>query len=195
MSSQEDTIVCLDCNHQTTEELSGSTLTQLGACPNCGSKHLHHIVTARYSFSAESLKGVTSTATAYFDVIAYSRILLNEAQNLINAGQFDMAVVISHAACEIAMEQVLSNAIANKDIRYLEEWLSEFLGKPTNERAQRLLTVLTGKEIQGQQPLWREFKKSWNRRNDIVHRGVRVVKDEAEHSLKFCTDLVNYLKK
>jgi hypothetical protein len=149
VSSQENNIVCLGCNQQTTEELLGSTIIQLGACPNCTSKNLRRIVQATFSGFFESLKGVNTTVMSSFDVIAYSQLLLNEAQNLIDSGQFDMAVVVLHTACEIVTEQALFKVITDKCFLSLGKYLSILLKgyQPNDGKVQKLLKRLTSKEI------------------------------------------------
>lgn len=137
-----------------------------------------------------------ASVTGQDDLITYSQALLGDARRLIDSGQFSMAVVVSHIACEIAMERFLFKAFASKGIQYLEKWMSNALNgyQPTNDKIKELFTVLTGEKIQDQD-FWMKFKNSWQCRKQFVHGGVQVEEIDAEDSLKACTALVDYLKR
>jgi hypothetical protein len=53
-------------------------------------------------------------------VITYPQKLLGLAQKLIDDGEFPIAVVVAHAACEVATERSLPKAFDAKGIAYLE---------------------------------------------------------------------------
>jgi hypothetical protein len=148
-------------------------------------------------FDETNLKVIgTASVTVQDEVITYPQALLSDARNLIDSGQFSMGVVVSHIACELATERSLFAAFASKGIQYLEEWILDSLNgyNLANKRVRRLFTALTGNEIQ-EQPFWQNFTESVERRNQIVHRGVKVGQAEAEDSLKVATDFLAYLRK
>jgi hypothetical protein len=51
-----------------------------------------------------------------------SEMLLVKAQELITNGEFGIATVVAHTACEISAERAISQAFAAKGIAYLEDW-------------------------------------------------------------------------
>jgi hypothetical protein len=136
-----------------------------------------------------------SWASATAIVIPYPEALLTKAQELIVSGDFRIAVVVAHMACEISVERAISRAFAEKGIGYLEESVEELLPgyNLANCRVRNLYNALTGDQIQ-KQSFWTSFKESATRRNKAVHEGRIVVKADAETSHKAASDLVAYLK-
>lgn len=59
-------------------------------------------------------------------VIRYPEAPLTKSQELIVNGDFSIAVVVAHMACEISVERAISRAFAEKGIGYLEESVEEF---------------------------------------------------------------------
>jgi hypothetical protein len=169
------------------ESPSGDPAQRL-PCPNCGS-------TAR-AFSVQAEVAATASATATVEIITYPQNLLGVARRLIEDGQFSIAVIVAHMACEIAVERSLSESFSRKGIQYLEEPACDLLNgyNLANDRIRKLYSALTGDEIQTQ-PFWGRFKESATRRNLIIHQGVIVGKAEAEESFKAATDLVANLGK
>jgi hypothetical protein len=128
-------------------------------------------------------------------VIPYSEALLATAQRLIADGEFSIAVVVAHMACEISAERALSRAFAAKGIGYLEESVEDLLPSYNlaNDRVRNLYNVVTGNEME-KQSFWEAFKESATRRNQAVHKGRIVTRAEAEASFKATSDLVAFLK-
>jgi hypothetical protein len=148
------------------------------------------------SFSVQVEVRLSVSGTAQADVVTYPQTLLSTAQGLIDQGQFSIAVVVSHMACEIAVERSFDEAFASKGIPELEEPVTDLLNgyNLATERIRKLYTALTGDKIQDR-PFWRKFKDSAARRNRIVHGGAIVGKAEAEESQKAASDLIGHLKK
>ncbi len=128
-------------------------------------------------------------------VITYPEALLTTAQGLIASGEFSIAVVVAHMACEISAERALSRTFAAKGIEYLEESVEDLLPgyNLANDRVRNLYNAVSGDQIQ-KQSFWQAFKESATRRNQAVHKGRIVTKGEAEASYKAASDLVAYLK-
>jgi hypothetical protein len=128
-------------------------------------------------------------------VISYAEELLTTAQRLIADGEFSIAVVVAHMACEISAERALSRAFAAKGIGYLEESVEDLLPgyNLANDRVRNLYNVVTGNEIE-KQSFWQTFKESATRRNKAVHKGKIVTKAEADASFKAASDLVAFLR-
>jgi hypothetical protein len=139
--------------------------------------------------------GIVFGGSAVAVVITYPEVLLTTSQRLIAEGEFSIAVVVAHMACEIGAERALLRAFAGKDIGYLEESIEDLLPgyNLANDRVRNLYNAVTGSELQ-KQSFWQAFKESATRRNQAVHKGKIVTKAEAEASLKAASDLVAFLK-
>ena len=178
---------CNNCGTPITGESPSGESAHRKPCPQCGS------LARRFE---ESVK-FTARASACVDavVIPYPEALLTTAQRLIADGEFSIAVVVAHMACEISAERALSRAFAAKGIGYLEEAVEDLLPgyNLANDRVRKLYHAVTGNEIE-KQSFWQEFKKSATRRNQAVHKGRVVTKADAEASFKAASDLVALLK-
>jgi len=128
-------------------------------------------------------------------VITYPQALLTLAQKYIDDGGFQMATVVCHMACEIAVERALSAGFVARGIADLEEPIEKLLNgfNMGNDRLRKLYTTLTKDEIQNE-PFWAEYKASAERRNAIIHRGATVDKPTAEKSLATAKSFVAHLK-
>ena len=129
-------------------------------------------------------------------VTSYPQRLLSVAKGLIDAGEYSIAVVVAHVACEIATDRAFTKALAAKGLGYLEEPVGAYFSGTvlTQDRNRDLFNALTGDEIQ-KKPFWEPFKRSVKRRNGIAHKGEIVGKPEAEESLAVATDFVAHLEK
>jgi hypothetical protein len=139
---------------------------------------------------------VHSSVTVDATLDTHPQKLLRAARRFIDDGEFGMAVVVAHTACEIATERSLSEAFASKGIPYLAEPITELfismnLGNP---RLRKLYTALSGDDV-ATQGFWQHFKASADRRNAVVHNGVEPGKSQAEASYKAAVGLVTHLKK
>ena len=182
-------VVCKECGASITGEPPSENPAERKVCPRCGS------MTPAYSLQAEpghyEVTGASFTAV----VITYPEALLTTAQGLIARGDFSIAVVVAHMACEISAERALSRTFAAKGIEYLGESVGDLLPgyNLANERVRNLYNALTGDQIQ-KQSFWKAFKESASRRNAAVHKGSIMTKEEAEASYKAASDLVAYLQ-
>ncbi len=178
-------IFCKDCGASIDQESNDPARRE--PCPLCGS------FARQAHLEAISVVSVRGGATA--TVIPYAETLLAKAHELIARGDFSIAVVVTHMACEIAAERAISQAFAEKSIEYLEQSVLEFLSgyNLATKRIRNLYNAVTGKRIQDQ-PFWQAFTESAARRNDTVHGGTIVTKQEAEESYKATSRLVEYLK-
>jgi hypothetical protein len=139
---------------------------------------------------------IQSSVTVDATVITYPQKLLTLARRLIDDGEFGIAVVVAHMACEIATERTLTEAFVSKGIPYLEDSVTDLFSgyNLANNRIRKLYTALTGDEVE-KAPFWQKFKLSAERRNKIAHSSITVTKAEAEESHKAAKDLVAHLKK
>ncbi len=119
MSTPGNGIACANCGEPIHGESPSGEPAQRKPCPKCGS-------TAR-SFSVQVEVRLSVSGTAQADVITYPQTLLSTAQGLIDQGQFSIAVVVSHMACEIAVERSFSEAFVSKGIPHLVEPVTDLL--------------------------------------------------------------------
>jgi hypothetical protein len=146
---------------------------------------------------AEVVANATTSVTVDAVLVTYPRRLLTLARKLIDDGEFAIAVVVAHMACEVATERTLSEAFAAKGISFLEDSISEFFTgySLNNDRLRKLYTALTGDQIE-QAPFWAKFRKLAKQRNAVVHSSSAVVTEtEANESHQTATDLVAHMKK
>lgn len=138
---------------------------------------------------------MSARASASLTITPYSETLLAKSQELIAKGEFNIAVVVAHMACEISVERAISRAFVDKGIEYLEDPIFALMSgyNLANERIRNLYNAMTGREVQ-KEPFWQAFKESATRRNKTVHKGGSVTKAEVEETFKAATDLVAYLK-
>jgi hypothetical protein len=129
-------------------------------------------------------------------VTPYPQRLLAVAKSLIDQDQHSVSIVVAHIACEVAVDQAMTDAFKKKGIEYLEDFMGELISGNNlgNEKIQRLYTLLTGARIQDQ-PFWAAFKESVKRRNAVSHSATIYGKSDAEASLKAARELVDHLEK
>src|SRR5690349_3053766 len=112
MSRQTTCASCGEPIHQTLWEEAPERRTP---CANCGS-------TARsYSLKAESGLIALSGSDVILTVSRYPEVLLQSAQRLFDSGEYAVAVVMAHTACEVAVEQIISQGFARSNIPQVAE--------------------------------------------------------------------------
>jgi hypothetical protein len=137
----------------------------------------------------------TSSNQVPWAVTSYPRILMNLARSLIDEGQFSIAVVVVHMACEVATEQKLSEAFRTRGINYLQDPVTDLINGYNlgNDRIRNLYVALTGDEVH-KAVFWLKFKESTSRRNKIAHEGLTVDKAAADDSYKASDDLLTHFR-
>ena len=99
----DDSVFCNNCGTAIAgEPTDDSTLRK--PCPKCGS------LGRRSNMKLST--GVFTLTGHDIDLIyvSYPEKLLTAAQNLIEKGEFSIAVVVAHMACEISVERAISRA-------------------------------------------------------------------------------------
>src|ERR1019366_3027302 len=167
-----DSVFCNIWGASIAGEAPSGDPAQRKPCPGCCSMGRR--------FGVQVSDGVRIGLSATAIVIPYPEALLTKAQELIVNGDFSIAVVVAHMACEISVERAISRAFVEKGIGCLEESVEELLPgyNLANERVRNLYNALTGAQIQNQS-FWKSFKESATRRNKAVHEGMIVVKADA----------------
>jgi len=139
--------------------------------------------------------GLKLSGTATVTVVPYEETLLGTARRMIDGGDFNIAVVVAHMACEVAVERALSRAWNSKGLSYLEGPVEDFLNgyNIAAPRLRNLHNALTEKCIQNES-FWDAFNQSAARRNAIIHRGVIVSQADSKASLDAARAVIAYLK-
>jgi hypothetical protein len=179
-------IFCGNCGELLTEPANTPVETRQ-PCPKCGS--------TRRNISVRVTESVTVSDSVTATVITYPKALLTIAQSLIDQGHFNIAIVTSHMACEIATERAFDVAYAAKKLEPLGEAVDGLMNGHNlgNERHRKLYNALTGNELE-KQSFWPRFKNASDKRNSIVHKGGQANKIEAEAALQAAKDLITHLK-
>jgi energy-converting hydrogenase Eha subunit C len=127
--------------------------------------------------------------------VTYPNTLLAIARRLIDQGLFNIAIVTSHMACEVAAERAFDAAYAAKKLEPLGEAVDGLMNgnNLAKDKHRKLYNALTGTELE-KQSFWPQFKSASEKRNSIVHRGGHANKNEAEAALQGANELVTYLK-
>ena len=127
---------------------------------------------------------------------SYHNALIDTAKRLLAEKQPEIATVTAHMACEIRTEQLFAKAFAKTTFAQLEESVRSLLPSYSlaNDRFRRLYTALTKDDIETQ-PFWRDFKASAKRRNDAVHKGVRIKLADAQLSCTVAEQLITHLNR
>lgn len=140
---------------------------------------------------------VDSALSANGTVFAGVESLMNVAEalaNVNNEAYCTLSVIVSHTACEVALEKALTKLLRLPDHKQTMELARCVFGKHGYGKIQRqkdrcLYFALTGDIIQ-EWPRWGEFKKSIDCRNAVVHDGKLVDSSTAKTSLDIARALI-----
>jgi len=80
---------------------------------------------------------ISFTMRADATLITYPQKLLDMAKGLIDAGEFSIAVVVAHIACEVATDRAFTKAFAAKGLDYLEESIGAYFSGTVQARGSR----------------------------------------------------------
>lgn len=181
---------CASCGEPVTQDFWDEASERLTPCAKCGS-------TARnYSLKAEPGLYYLSGSDVKFDVVRNTEILLQSAQRLFDSGEYSVAVVVAHTACEVGVERIIAQCFARSNIPQAAEPVNDLLNgyNVKNPRVSKLFNALTGKKVaEDTKTIWEKFGESVKRRNSAVHAGKQPTRDEAQESLTVVGEMVQYL--
>ena len=125
----------------------------------------------------------------------FHRKLLDEAQHSLASGLNEMTVVLSQAASEMCTEWAITALFVLRDDADLaESILGLFVVKDIcSDRVHRVFGALSG-DSPNQQPFWAQLKSHRDRRNRVVHRGLKASSSEAAESLASVKEYVHHLE-
>jgi hypothetical protein len=122
--------------------------------------------------------------------------LLQLTDELIRAGRFDHAVISIQTALEIAAEEQLDMLIELHGLGRVGAVITEKLLRPPynfrDDRFRALWASLTGDEIH-RQDWWEAYLLHVKRRNEIVHGGREVTREEANESLRVASEAIRHV--
>ncbi len=181
-----ETITCGSCG-VALAETANRLADDLQLCPKCGS-------TSR-RFSVEATISLAFPVSATAAVITYPEALLSIARGLIEQAHFNIAIVTSHMACEVATERAFDAAYARRELQWLGDAVDGLMNGYNlgNDRHRKLFNALTGSRLESL-PFWSGFKNASDMRNAIIHKGGQSSKAEAELALQAATELIHHLK-
>lgn len=142
-------------------------------------------------------EAIAGSVVDYVEGATYPQILLRIARYLLGRNDdklYGLATIMAHLACEVAVERSMSDALAGKGIRSLEEPLADALNgySLSNDKVRNIYTSLTGDEIQ-ERPFWGSFVRSAKRRDAIIRKGSLVGRTDAEESIRAASDFLAHL--
>ena len=101
---------CGNCGEPLAEP-ANTPLEKRQPCPKCGS--------TRRNFSVEMRASIKVSASVNVEVITYPKASLTITQGLVGQEHFNIAIVTSHMACEVAAERAFDAAYAAKKLEPL----------------------------------------------------------------------------
>jgi hypothetical protein len=180
----------MECHHCSKSIPEDAAKDKEAVCPSCGKVLSHHAAIISPVEVTTTVAHVAASAIMLYDSF------LDIARQMLTDKQYEMAVVSSHVACEIAAERAISCGFATRSCTDLEKPVTNLLNgyNLANHRVRKLYKALTTDDV-GAQTFWKVFKISAERRNAIIHQGKRVSETDASASLEACKALVSHLKR
>lgn len=187
MNGEKNLATCTFCG----QTITGEPPEQPNPCEYCSS------LSGGYPHPVILTEAIAGSTVGYVEGATYSRILLNIAKYLL-ARQDDklcgLVTILSHLACEVAIERSLSDAFTAKGIQSLEETLVDVLNGYNlgNDKVWNVYSTLTGDPIR-EQPFWDSLIRSAKRRDSIIRKRLIVGRADAEESIKAASDFLAHL--
>lgn len=181
---------CSSCGELVPQDLLSEEPECRTPCVKCGSTERNFWLNAEPGHIG--VTGFPATLT----VVRYPEVLLQTARRLFDSGEYAVAVVVAHTACEVAVERVISQSFARSNIPQIADPVDELINgyNLSNPKVRSLFDALTGRKVaEDKKNIWEKFARSVTRRNRAVHAGMQVTKDEAQESLTVTTEIVQYL--
>jgi hypothetical protein len=116
--------------------------------------------------------------------------LLAKARGFFNGGDYDYAVVAAQAACEVAVDQAMSDLLARHapDLREPIGGLVRSYSL-TDKQGRKLWDALAEDNLAAQS-FWDDYKSHVTLRHGVVHRGASVSGAKARESLTAADALI-----
>jgi hypothetical protein len=130
------------------------------------------------------------------------RFLLAQARDLISAQQYQFAVILAHAACELATEETVNNLLRHWAEFSREAVMSDLKRGATldDPKVLNLYSALAqdypaGQPERGVAPAawWQIWKVSLELRHEVAHNGLQVTKAQARGCVESCRHYIDHL--
>ena len=120
--------------------------------------------------------------------------LLNRADELVQQGHHDLAVIVGQTACEILVADAMRTLLDGHASEDLFPWVLTRISSYTlvDDPTRNLWNKLTATQIQNEN-WWTPYREHVQRRNRIVHAGDRVDADAARSSLDAVHNLFGFI--
>lgn len=122
-------------------------------------------------------------------------ILLNAARGEITKNDFQQAVVLAQTASELFAEQVFDYLFKKRQIDYLQRPVERLLYRNFNfahGKVVGLYEALANDRVT-KTATWSNYKEHTELRNDVVHQGRDVTREQAERSLNIVENLIRHI--
>ena len=130
------------------------------------------------------------------------RFLLAQARDLVSAQQYQFAVILAHAACELATEETVNNLLRRRAESSREAVLLDLKRGATldDPKVRQLYGALAqdypaGQPEHGVAPAawWQVWKASLDLRHAVAHNGRQVTKAQARGCAESCRHYIDHL--
>lgn len=130
------------------------------------------------------------------------RFLLAQARDLVSAQQYQFAVILAHAACELATEETLNNLLRGRAEFTRETVLSDLKrGATLDDPKVRDLYGALAQDYPAGQPecgvapaaWWQIWKASLDLRHEVAHNGRQVTRAQARGCAESCRHYIDHL--
>ncbi|HSE14604.1 MAG TPA: hypothetical protein VLB08_03345 [Candidatus Deferrimicrobium sp.] len=187
MTGEKNRATCTFCG----QPIGGEPHEQPNPCEYCSSP------SGGYPHLVILTEAIAGSVVGYVEGATYPQILLSIAKFLLDKKDdklCGLATIMSHLACEVAIERSLSDVFQRKGIQSLEETVADVLNGYNlgNDKVWNLYSTLTGDPIR-EQPFWEGFLRSAKRRDNIIRKGLIVGRADAEESIKVSSDFLAHL--
>jgi hypothetical protein len=125
--------------------------------------------------------------------------LRQRAQNLLDEGSYDYAVIAAQTACEVLTFEAITDLLklsseGGSTLSFATAWFEKNNRTPSlrDDRLRDLWNALAADQIQ-EARWWSSYQTHVVRRHGIVHRGSEATKSEAEHSLQASADFIEHV--
>ena len=140
--------------------------------------------------------GIELSGSGTVEHVTYPQQLLRAAQTYFDAGEFAMAVIQSHAACEVANARRWAASFADREIPHLQKPIEAFLSDFSliRDESRNVFRALTALDLEPQ-PFWSAYAASIGKRKRIVQAAEKASEQEAQSALEAASSLVAFVER
>jgi hypothetical protein len=123
-----------------------------------------------------------------------SHHLLALARQKVTEGEYQFAVVLAQAACELRAEDAIIELMRHRKCEYLSDAVLGIVDTTSfgNERLRKVFAALTGDDP-AQAPWWSGWMKARKLRHDVAHGGEHVTPDKAVSCIDSAAAFIDHI--